>query len=702
MLGFNIVQNHNIKTNFFWYVLIGTVGIIAFSPVVFLQYPLIYDAIDVFYPGRFFTADCLKSGLLPLWNPYQHLGYPIFGDGSAGVWYPFVWLLGYLFGYDMAILHFEFILHIILAGIGMFCLLRRFRFSGPICFIFGTAYMLSGFFVGNAQHLPYVVSGTWLPFFLGSYFDVVERGKLIHALKAGFFVFLMLSGGYPPFVFILFYLVLVIFLARVVVLIRKGDLLSFFPFLRLNFLIGLSSLLFSAVVLVSFYLISDKITRTAGFSLEQAQGGAFTINSFISFLVPFATVKSPDFLGTDISMANAYIGLVPLCFLLFFPFVCKKRIHWFILVGSLFFMAASMGNALPVRELLYEYVPLMNLFRFPSVFRLFFMMGFLILAAYGFDFFLKATDTRKYMFPVLVFILLCLVGLFLFGLSQSPPDMKRFVTEELFSFNFYNVQSQHLVFHSLAQILFWILLFLIFLFFRFKHWILCIILVFSFAELIFAARLNAPYTVFYHEHPMGLVREVEKSFTAGFPIPELKPVGNFNDLMYHQGPFWHNTNTLHKTISADGFNSFQLQDFESFENLPVDLKQDILSRPVVFLAPLDPSGTVQSGDISVVGFSPQYWKVSVNSPDSALLVLQQVYFPGWNATLNGEKTEISAVYEALMGLSLPPGEHIVEFSFSEPALTWAFVVSSVSLGLFFLYSGFLFFRKNYSTASKIW
>jgi len=43
-----------------------------------------------------------------------------------------------------------------------------------------------------------------------------------------------------------------------------------------------------------------------------------------------------------------------------------------------------MGGALPVRTFLYKWVPLMNAFRFPSIFRVFFIIGFLLIAAWSF------------------------------------------------------------------------------------------------------------------------------------------------------------------------------------------------------------------------------------------------------------------------------------------------------------------------------
>ena len=42
-------------------------------------------------------------------------------------------------------------------------------------------------------------------------------------------------------------------------------------------------------------------------------------------------------------------------------------------------MFASVGSALPFRSFLYKWIPFMNLFSYPSIFRIFFIIGFLLL-----------------------------------------------------------------------------------------------------------------------------------------------------------------------------------------------------------------------------------------------------------------------------------------------------------------------------------
>lgn len=47
-----------------------------------------WDGVAEFYPWRFFYAETLKSGFLPLWNPHQFCGTPFLANSQSAVFYP--------------------------------------------------------------------------------------------------------------------------------------------------------------------------------------------------------------------------------------------------------------------------------------------------------------------------------------------------------------------------------------------------------------------------------------------------------------------------------------------------------------------------------------------------------------------------------------------------------------------------------------
>jgi len=70
-----------------------------------------------FYPWRRFALDAIRSGHLPLWNPYLGNGAPLIANHQSAVFYPPNWIslllpLDYSLGWLAA-------LHLIWAGTGM-------------------------------------------------------------------------------------------------------------------------------------------------------------------------------------------------------------------------------------------------------------------------------------------------------------------------------------------------------------------------------------------------------------------------------------------------------------------------------------------------------------------------------------------------------------------------------------------------------
>ena len=90
------------------------------------------------------------------------------------------------------------------------------------------------------------------------------------------------------------------------------------------------------------------------------------------------------------------------------------------------------------------------------------------------------------------------------------------------------------------------------------------------------------------------------------------------------------------------------------------------------------------------------YEATCNGPQFA--VFSEVYYPvGWNAYVDGKKTDYSNVNYILRGLSLPTGKHVVKFVF-EPASvksgTSIMFISSILILLIILGGLFMHFRKE--------
>lgn len=84
--------------------------------------------------------------------------------------------------------------------------------------------------------------------------------------------------------------------------------------------------------------------------------------------------------------------------------------------------------------------------------------------------------------------------------------------------------------------------------------------------------------------------------------------------------------------------------------------------------------------------------LDVNAASAGLLVLSEVYYPGWQATVNGRESEIRKVDGGLRGLVVPAGQSHVVLEY-RPTTAYAGLGLSFATGLAVLL-GWIFFRRK--------
>src|ERR1041385_7728027 len=101
------------------------------------------DQYSAGYGSREFAASWLRSGHgFPQWNPYLLGGLPYIGAMHGDIFYP-TFLLRMVMPTDKA-MTWEFVIHIVLAGLFTYQFLRAWSVSFYAALIGGLAYMLSG------------------------------------------------------------------------------------------------------------------------------------------------------------------------------------------------------------------------------------------------------------------------------------------------------------------------------------------------------------------------------------------------------------------------------------------------------------------------------------------------------------------------------------------------------------------------------
>jgi hypothetical protein len=702
------------RQTYIYYLLLFLTAVAAFWPVAVMQHPLKYDMIDQAYPWRYFIGQCLQDGIFPLWNPYQLLGSPIHADPQSSAWYPVTWFFGYFFGYNIYVISIDFMLHIFLAGMGMFYLGRALKFRPETTFLMAVSYMLSGFFTGNAQHFMWIISGTWIPFIIGAFISLKENPSLVAAIRLGLAFFMIMTGGYPAFIFLTIYLLIFINIVFLTEYLRKRDYKGLARFsVNLGFA-AVFTILAGMVILTSVYHLPDAMTRGSGVTLRQALFGAFTPRSFISFFLPFASIRDMEFYGTDLSMSNAYFGLMMLVFLLAGIMIRRTRLVNVFLAWGVFCLLASVGSALPVREFLYHWVPFMNLFRFPALFRVFVILSFIVVAGHAFDAWRNGelSIRKRVLYPVLG--IGCLVlGVVGYSFVNGNPDLADLIRNQLFIDSNKTSIDQHIFFQGIIQLIFIILIILLLTIWKNKKHAVMIMILVGCVDLILATRLNGAYTVYTQDFSSKDIYVHSKKFPDGFPLPDDKPILNNMDtkgLVYKA--LWRNMNIFHKQVSWEGYNPLHLKGFEEMADNHPKLFETILQNPLVYLTenvcPMDSlagqeaKGNFQAGRVyltkeeycrlsiadcrlskedsaNISDFSPVEIKIACNSAHNVLLNYLQNNYYGWKVKIDGRPASLMTGNMSFLAALVPAGEHEVVFYYDPVAVKIGFWISLLSV-----------------------
>ncbi len=109
--------------------------------------------------------------------------------------------------------------------------------------------------------------------------------------------------------------------------------------------------------------------------------------------------------------------------------------------------------------------------------------------------------------------------------------------------------------------------------------------------------------------------------------------------------------------------------------------------------------TPEESAVEILEYGLHELKFEVTSDKKGLLVVSEIYYPaGWNAYLNGVKTEIHPVNYILRGVVIPPGEHILEMRFEPASYRISIILSLIGLIttlILIIIGGVAYYRQNY-------
>ncbi|NKQ36844.1 MAG: hypothetical protein HF973_14695 [Chloroflexi bacterium] len=320
------------------------------------------DIRSLFVPWWTFAREAVGSGRLPLWDLAQFSGYPFLSNPQVALFYLPTWLaliLPVRLGISWYVL-----LHLVIAGVGMFAYVRFVSRSEGGALLAALAFAFSGFMAARiwAGHVGLIAVHSWLPWMLLALVWSVQRKSIWAGILAGLpFALAVLAGHTTSLLYVgLIWAVFGLFL------IWTGH--SWKLVVRQMALAGGVGLALSAVQLLPLLEFMGASSRAAAPSYEFAAAFSLPPAHLITLLLPeffgeptragYWSVPSFDELAY-------YAGVLPLLGLVL---ALRKptRLVWFYVALLVIGLLLALGSYGFLHPIVYDLFPPFRLARAPA------------------------------------------------------------------------------------------------------------------------------------------------------------------------------------------------------------------------------------------------------------------------------------------------------------------------------------------------
>ncbi len=355
-------------------------GRFLFTGRIFLLRDLVYD----FYPMLVFLKEHLLQGTIPFWNPYTGCGEPYFSNIQAAPLYPlnFIHLL-----LPISVpLTVSVVLHVLLAGAGVWFCCRRWRVSGHGSLLAAIAFSFSTLFMTRIEFYPSLCSYAWYPVAM-AFFTLWLQGRRLWPLLAGAAAMsLQVYAGYPE---TLIFTGGTMLIQAVVVagrLRRHGMAVMLRPILGLAAM-STGALLLSMAQLLPVLNLLPETVRSMGINSGAEQASVNPL-MLLAAIFPFL-YGTQGFFGAywapsvyEFWAGTFYVGILPvtLCLAAAIRFLLGERRlppsqddsqaalmpTTFLLVALICFLLYAMGLYTPFFSIMWNLIPPLHFFRWPS------------------------------------------------------------------------------------------------------------------------------------------------------------------------------------------------------------------------------------------------------------------------------------------------------------------------------------------------
>ncbi|MBP9815927.1 hypothetical protein KBD09_01650 [Candidatus Woesebacteria bacterium] len=688
------------------------------------------DLFQLNYPAKYSLHQALQQNSLPLWNKYIGTGFPQLAEGQIGT-FNLINLFLYKFFPFVVALNLGYISIYLVSALGTFAYLRFLKFSNFPAFMGAILFAFSGFFVTHMSHINLIQASSYLPWLFLLTHAYIRHKKPIFLLLLLLVLAQQFFSGFPQITFISLCGLVLLYIFNVDEQ-WKNPRTYILPLIALILFLSLI-----AVQLLPSKEFLDISSRKDGFLLSAATEYSFPWKHFIGFVKPdfFGTPQQgtyPVFTKFDGSIYwenTGYIGLIPL-FLAFLALLKKKKTkeHKFYILLLLVAALMMTGKHSPL-YLIYSFTPF-NFFRVPSRYILLFVWALTILATYGLEYFStlikKYTSTQIAIGIRILVVSLAITQLLFYGYTYNPiGKTSEWLKEPRLTTHLSDTQR----YYTIGSGLLWNNTFLK------EGW-----------------KDTAPFLEMQNYTKPNINIIFSKPSFQVYPILTTNRYSVMESVLEQNIPMNGDTksftisNTGEKAMRINGIDTIisalKSSSFKEIDNVSVGkekiyvyaipkalprayvvydyahvetveefssqlLDENFDPAKKVFLEKKLPNFTIPAEQqpksaVKILSNDNQFIKLHVESSEDGILVLSDLFYPGWQASLNGVQVEVLAANIAQRAIVLPKGVHTVEFMYKSAVFKTGATISVFAhlLIIALIFAGF-YYSKNRKLPSTL-
>jgi hypothetical protein len=626
---------------------------------------------------RQFFGHALRAGSFPWWNPYLFSGEPFIANPSVSFWYPPNWLFAVLplsTAYSWIIAF-----HIFLAMAGTYWFARKFL-PTVSAWTSGVVFGLSGFFSARifAGHSDILTSAPYVPIVFGLFWQAMEKRTARAVVLAAGALALQIYAGYQSVAFFTLEAVGIACLFWVIKTKSVKPAVTVVAAVALG--LGLASL--QLLPGQEFFLRS---IRTFPLPYSWAVAGALQAEHLSMFINPFSLGDQYTFRGfPSYGEFAAYIGKVPLILALgavvaSVGMVLRRKKTQVFLVTVLtcisvfsFWVALAWNAPVDLQYILWNVVPVYRYLRVPARHLILFVFAASMLSGFGMSLIRK--KSLRYALLLLTLVDLLPFARHMIVLRESPetrhdaklvniltaePELVRYLP----NFSVATAPRDSLDFDAAMS-------YRIYSVSGYDPSILR-----NYYEFIAAVNqvqgidiqqndvqippmmMNTPYTDIMNIKYLLVNSWIDLKSEAP---DQFRLITRDENLQYS---LYENTSVMSRFFAVPDLHV--LPDRESvaraIRDRTYDPRMNVLTYEAVVRGKslIPDCGGRQIGEITVDSYSLNRTEITTNTVCNSFLTSSEVMYPGWDAWIDGRKTEIFEGNLAFRTLYLPKGTHTV-------------------------------------------